>query len=308
MNKLFVLMTSILFYSSIFCEPRIAILMGSGSAGKTTIGQVLKDNTDWHVVDEDILFYDLRMRCLEKTVPDEYATIKKAIDYGNILHAIILDNIVFKESCDDEDCAKAIIAIKSIKEIYRQIGYKFNENDVLAEIQNGLDAQKNVLVVRWFTKVETIKEKFIDTQVLTSLAFCSLLCCYKRFKGRNKKSPNDKRIYQQLVPHYVELFKLTNDLSSGAAQFKKYELELWFDKISRRVKPDNELRGRLDLELNVSQLNELRDKLITDDLNAVVCFTPRDQYDIILDIENVTPLEAAKALLHQIEEFQKNSV
>jgi len=300
-------MISILVQTSIFCGSQIVVLFGSCSAGKTTIGQILKDNPDWYIVDEDILFYDLRMQCLEKAVPEEYAAIKKVIEVGNILHAIILDDIVFKEDVDEVDCEKARKALGLIKGKYKQIGYKFNEEDVLAEIQKGIDANKNVLVVRWFTKIETIKEIFNnDEQVLTTLAFCSLFCCYKRFKDRNKKTPNDKRIYEQLVPHYVELCKLTNDLSSDMVQFTKNDIELWFDKISKRVKPDDEFRGPLDWELSVSQLNELKDKLVTDDLNDVVCFAPRDNYDIILNVENLTPSEAVNVLLLKVEELKAN--
>ena len=73
----------------VYCQPVIVILMGSGSAGKTSIGRELQaKDSSWTIIDEDDVYIELFLEKIKARFPTEFATIAQAILPENRFHAI----------------------------------------------------------------------------------------------------------------------------------------------------------------------------------------------------------------------------
>jgi len=316
MNKLIVAILCLIYQASVICNPTIAILIGSGSTGKTSIASAIsKISSDWYIIEEDQLCYKLEREAIYDKFPEEFEIIIKAINPCNVLSAIQNDILLFDESADEETINAAKLALQTITSFKRR--YRFiTQEDVFQEIDKGLKQGKNVLIDDWFLNVENVKINFPDIKVLQVFVYSSLFSCHKRFKQRNKKPISNldaaRRMYGQLICYYVDLYKLTNQSDHPFPEFNKQQIKRWFEKTSKKVRSNEDDVSLGDkahavyaTEITREILNACRDKLITYDIEEEpVFFEPRMHYDILLNYENLTPEMATFLLLQNIEEFK----
>src|SRR5690348_7716332 len=99
MKKLYTLLffIAVLIINSV-SSTTIIFLQGTACAGKTSICREVQslDNT-WKIVDEDAIFYEQAPIRWSKLFPQEFSTIVKAVESYNILHAIMRNQILFKD-------------------------------------------------------------------------------------------------------------------------------------------------------------------------------------------------------------------
>lgn len=301
------------FHLSLFCQPTIVMLMGSGSAGKTSIGKALQSiDSHWAIIDEDIIYRELFFEKVAEIFPEELATIEKVIAPYNRFHAIQRNEFVFYESVDTVLRAEAEKAIKIIQDycyfgaqakIFRELFYKEFQDRTIRIIDKAVKENKNVLLDSWYITSEKVQETFANACVMKTLVFCSLSSTYEHFKKRNRdallsNNIDNKRCYQQLIPHYVSLYRATTTSTKKAiAKSNKQEIEAIFDHIGNELPKSVVLR-----EMTVDELNELRREFIPQDLSDENVFTEsKNEYDMLLNTDVMTAEDAARFLLGSIK-------
>lgn len=202
---------------------KVVFLKGSGCAGKTSLGVAL-NKIGWQVIDEDAWYYGRFPQYCKSLCPDEFESVASAINYKNLLHALMRNQILFKKKATEVERERAI---NSIKIIQAKLNDRAPENvkirsdwhfklraDICAAIEQAV-VQGPVVLDSWFLKpehIQSIRDRFPSMTVLVYVPFAELV---KRTIKRNTaalldgKCIDKMRFFEQALNSFTYNFELS---------------------------------------------------------------------------------------------------
>lgn len=165
---------------------KVVFLKGTGCAGKTNLGVAL-NKIGWQLIDEDGWYYERYPEFCKSLCPGEFVHVERAIEYENLLHAVMRNQILFKKEATE---VKREQAIASIKVIQAKLNERTPENiqirtdwhyklraDICAAIEQAV-SQGPVVLDSWFLKpeqIQSIRDRFPSLTVLVYVPFAELV-------------------------------------------------------------------------------------------------------------------------------------
>ena len=302
----------------------IIILKGTCCSGKTSISrEVIKLDNTWKLVDEDTIYYvSTTPERWSRIFPDEYRVITRSISDENIFHAVVYNELLFKNSVSEDDKAAVYKAIKKIQIKLntlddatiesKQIWFKHVRSLAVSQIHDYSMMGNNVIVDSVFLKdkdVELLKKHFQVIIVLTYSPFEELVMRMKKRNAEATKTRNyatSKRFfYHLLTSFFVSFYDVVPQsyLSSDAIDILTIDsLNNAFSLIKTSKSESIHTAGSRNLftrgEFNNEQLNAFIDEVTTKFAGNSSCYLiPKIAYDVFINTNNTTSRLAAKELV-----------
>jgi len=315
----------------VFCSahastPSIIWLRGSSPSGKTSIIKSLKSmNVDWCFLEEDEVFTKQIVEKLTVMFPEEMKQIALVTAPNNVWAVIKKNERCFVRSAKKKDKKTALEAISKIQQYFQdeQIEHAFHSASkdeqrtyMRQEAAKALARGQNVVITGLYFTPEDYGPELAQYRRVIALAFCPLEKALQRFAQRNARAAtgkdlSDARYFRHAIRSFVRYYQLTRDSKNTLHVCKKSEINALFDDVGKKVLQDNDAveidkGGFVWKELNQYRLKKFREELIPAPLSSEEetfyvhlkdHVHPKEQYDIILNSEHLSPLQCAQVLV-----------
>lgn len=316
--RLIICITAPLF---LLAQPKIVMLYGNGSAGKSSLArEVLKQDSNWAIVDEDDLYIHHWLQMVQNLCPTEYKVVSKVVSNENIFHATRNNLIVFNKGTSEIDCTLALESIHKIKDLFfgeqeialREMLDDKLEYDVIILIKENLEHNRNVLFDRVCTTSDRLKQLIPNHEVLKALVFSPLEKSIEKFHKRNLKAKltnnyYNARYYKHLISSFCSIYQITNSSKGALCTYTENEIEKFFDQTCLNSEQDISSSPKTEIlnELTQQVINKCKKKLYPKDLllHAAIYLSPKGNYDFIINTGIYSTSEAASDLLQKIQDY-----
>ena len=177
---------------------RIFVLIGTSTAGKTSIIQELCKDPEWHEMGIDLTLFSAIAKHIKdcklgdyQLLADDYALLAEAIEDIDIANAVLVNTVKYKDNIPQAVKKKADEALVRIKERKDQIMKSFDPKDLETEMHDAVIEKfkegKHVIFDYWSPEpfLEYIQKNNIILPVNIGLAYCSFQILLDRVKERN---------------------------------------------------------------------------------------------------------------------------
>lgn len=296
----FLLSISVLSHAS-----QIVLFYGSCSSGKTTLARsVIQRDASWQMIEEDDLFIESWLQLIAEKFPDEFLILTNVIAFCNLFHALNKNIVIFQEGVSQErqDAARQIVerilaTLQSEEQIFLPFLYQRFENLIIRNMQDALDQDKNILLIRWHLSPERIQKSFPDIPINKVLIFSSLPSALGNLLKRNKEASvsgnyYNQRFYKNLIRGHIKLYQLSDRPECSIFSCDKTSIRYVFDAVRSCLQEDqtSTISGSFLQEVTEEELMCFEKQFISSHLTDRVFVQPKEQYHLIL-YADLLPLE-----------------
>lgn len=301
---------------------KVVFLRGSGCAGKTSLcNQLIKQDSSWKYVEEDGIFYTEVLIHWENEFPAEFAVIKQAIDYKNILHAILRNQILFKSTANYAERLQAKNAISTIQDTLNSRDKKQEDNSPTswaATLRNQITqtiidyAQEHIVIVdTWFIKPEHIQRIANKHSVIHVVAYCSFPEIVQRTMKRNYvalingKDISNLRFFHQALKSFMGTYDLSDNPDRSIASLDKEAIVHALDLVEVQLHNTPEATGSSKTftrgEFSLQEFQQYREDLLGKFTTQTMYVVPRLPFDMTVRLDENNPAVSAKQIIDFVE-------
>ncbi|MDR3646874.1 MAG: hypothetical protein P4L22_05040 [Candidatus Babeliales bacterium] len=304
----------------------IIILQGSGCAGKTSIcKEFQKLDMSCKILDEDQVFYDNHPNNIANIFPIEVEIIAKAVDSANLFHAIVRNQIFFKNSATDIEKNAAIETIKKVQKVLdsktkemkaiNDVWNNFYVDHIMRAVRDCAITGNNVIIDHWFLSQEHIDELNKEFKVVVALAYSPFESLVQRTLKRNKESVEKRnfsqiRFFTQALMSFKDKYHLVpeSEVKDFESENKPIEtlllenlktnLAIVEASLDESIHAQGDANSQTRGEFSKKQFKEFKYELIKNFQKEPMCHViPKSKYDILLPTDKQSSLECAQLLL-----------
>ena len=306
-------------------ENLLVFLKGNSSTGKSSISkEILQMDSHWKIVSEDAIFFDQFPIYWEELFPAEFKNILKVVERPHLVHAIMRDQIYFKQEATEEEKKAALEAIATIR------GNLSNENDenirfkaactkrfqnyVFNQINDHLENGFYVLVDTANglkkDKIDKLSEKY---KIVNILAYCPLNIAIDRVAERNHIAILhgdfiSLRFYHQILSNFLGLYDMVSasksqgiDTSHSIDGIAKETMKSIFDFIGLSMIESCHAVGFTFFswgEFDRKELEKFRELMLSEFADDSFCtIIPKDKFDYLIYTDKRSAQETAEIIL-----------
>ncbi len=322
MKKFRCLLLISLFMTSDLCASTIIFLQGTGCAGKSSICRELqKLDPSWKIVDEDAVFFEqLPLRCAY-LFPEEFIALSKAIATESLFHAIVRNQVQFKEGTTDLEKNAALRAAQKIRDTLdsknklafetKKLWIDYLTSHIIIKIQDYAAHGHNVIVDTWFLKIEHFERFKTHFNVVLALAYCPINDLVDRTIERNSNAAignfSSNRFFHQALMSFAQHYELLpkpnqESTNSGIDTLNLEILNKALNKVENTMTVSSHAAGADNMftrgEFSHQQFELFKENLIYKFQDTLVCSVlPKLTYDILIRTNELTPFQSAQHLL-----------
>ena len=233
--------------------PCIVYLKGTCSAGKSTFGRTLENQSkDWVFIDEDLIYIRRYRELFAQRFPKEYAIAACAISSQNLYHAFYRNQVVFHDKASESERLAAKEAVSKVQnelEDPKNVSWKRDakeqiRSELVEKIQAAFQQHKKVLLDSWLFTAAEIQARFLSARIIRVLLYCPLPIAFDRLKKRNQEGPamdniESNRFTGQLMSSFCVLYSMSKKPKTPIESIAKTVLENQFAAMAREVMKAN---------------------------------------------------------------------
>lgn len=203
----------------LFGEGKIYCLIGTSTAGKTSIIQSLKtSHPKWNELGLDLEVCSYIADLIKLHMKDEYDEILKAVDHDNIFIAVFCDQVIFKENVSSKTKEEATASIEAVKKMKRKIDDHFSSDETEVRVFDkaislsleGKDSIFDPFNMDLF--IQHLMGMHFCAPVRIGLVYCPLKTLLQRCLTRNERAVKEgnrsnMRPPMMLLFQFVEKYK-----------------------------------------------------------------------------------------------------
>lgn len=269
----------------------ITYLKGTCSAGKSTYIQSIK-NEDLVVVDEDSIMQRSYVDAVAVRFPDAFSILQNAVASENLYHALREKDVLYKKESIEASNSLKLIQDELNQDLPWRIAVSQGiDQEVLSQVKDALDQNKNVLLDSWYIKPDRLAIEFPETKVVKVLLYCPLATIYQRFLKRNieaqvKGDLTEKRYLRQLVGSFFSMYEISSQPLQPLHEVTRFDLDQVFDEMAMTLNGDDAFKKTVFTfeALSKRQFLEIKEIFLHPfkDTEEDLYLSPRDYYDIII--------------------------
>lgn len=315
--RYFFLIFSLFMSSHISFAGKVVFLHGTACAGKTSLCQALAQNNKWKVVCEDDIFYEKAAIRWKSEFPKEFEIIEQVIDKANVLHAVMRNQILFRENASldmREHTKKAIASIQEhlntrpkAKEIDDPNSWSNTLRALITKTIIALAKSDNVIVDTWFLKESHIKQISQHFDVAHVMAYCPFSEIVKRTLQRNYqaltngKDISNLRFFHQTLKSFTGLYNLSPVQTNDAIDtVTKQEMTKLLDIVSVCLTDSPLATGATKLftrgEFSLQEFEEYRKGILALFQKDTLYICPKFKVNRIIRTDRMNPSESAQVI------------
>ncbi len=297
----------------------IVVLKGLCSAGKSSICRALIENdSSWKTIDEDLVYIKIFNNAIKKKFPEQFKTIKQAINKCNHFHAIQRKEILFKDEATQNEQEDALRAIEEITTfIDSNPDRESIETQWLAEVKQKVFQKidkyiargKNIIVDSWILNQSDVQKLKTITRVFLCMAYAPLLTSVDRVIKRNNEvyqtnNLMNKRLMRSLIESFQNLYTLSpqpmEEHILGTLNLE-YFTE-YIDKVRTYLKTVQAPSGVSPIQKEISQEKLYSYATDTKTLlqNQIMYITIPASYDFVINTMDHTPEYYAQLIKEKV--------
>lgn len=310
---------SVLLLSSLTHATSTAIfLSGTGSAGKTSLCKALiQSDPSWKLIDEDALYFDKAVLFLRDLFPQEFSYIDAAVAAENLFHAVLRNQILFKDSATAQEKIDASIAIYGVRKRFDLLmvgdsiingkwrGIKTSiAHDTVLHIEQG----GNIIIDSLgFIKPQDAEQA--GYKVVRILMYCPLKDIVNRTLQRNvdallRRRLLSMRYYSHLLTGFINLYDFKEKSDDSIDSITREEVNNVLDVVELLLPLRENINCFTRAEFSREQFNEYRENFMKKFVNTDVLYiAPKDKFDLCVR----TDRDDATNLIEQINALRFKS-
>jgi guanylate kinase len=296
-------------FQTLLYSDTLVVLRGASSSGKTSICKAVRAlNENWCVIEEDELYIEKQMEAVADRFPREFQAIAKAFAKENRFAALRRHEFCFIEAIDEATKQEAIEAIRKIEASVNTLdGISFRtclQKGMVEDIHKALSKSKNVLFDDWLFSRKEIEEYFNGHHIVEILVYCPLLKAMHYLEKRNEEAVKTnnfhlRRFWTGFIVSFHKFYRLTTNYQKAIDTYKKSDVELFFQRMSREVVQsweDNPASSSSWAEMNLANLYRLKEEFLP--LEENLFLEPKEKYEMILNTGKLSPEESAHLIVN----------
>lgn len=309
------ILISLLLLQASACYASVVLLHGPGSTGKTSICRELGKDAEWkEISDDDIFIEELTLRYQREYV-EEFEAIAEAIEFSNIFHAIVRNQVLFKSSASDEMRERARKAIRSIHEQLNRLPKDCEDQPgswttLLRKkiAQMIIDASKTHKVVAdsWLLRKEHYEHVAQTCRFLRVLVYCPFSEIVKRMIKRNSDALitgtdiSNIRFFRTPLQAFIRLYTFSEDPSGSIDIIEREKIVRALDIVEICLQhssiPPGAAASTARRDFSVEELTAYRKELLGKFVSQTVYLIPKEKFDLVVRSDHMGPSECAKLI------------